>query len=126
MNEVKTLRGIVVCHGDLAPALVAAVEQISGITGALVPVSNNGCNRDSLEERISTAVGSEPAVVFVDMASGSCLFAVLHRLRAQPSVGVVTGVNLPMLVDFVFHRSAPATAAAERAIAKGGEAIKVP
>lgn len=126
MNDVTALRGIVVCHGDLARALVAAAEQISGITGALAPVSNNGCNRDSLEERISAAVGGEPAVVFVDMASGSCLFAVLHRLRAQPSVSVVTGVNLPMLVDFVFHRSAPAATAAERAIAKGGEAIKAP
>lgn len=126
MSDEAVLRGVVVCHGELAAALVAAAEQISGVKGVLVPVSNNGCNRDSLEERIGAAVGGEPAVVFVDMASGSCLFAVLHRLRARPSVGVVTGVNLPMLVDFVFHRAAPAAAATERAIAKGGEAIKGP
>ena len=72
-----------------------------------------------------SASGSGP-VVFVDMASGSCLFAALRRLRAVPSVRVVTGVNLAMLVDFVFHRSVSAAAAAERAVAKGGEAIKAP
>jgi mannose/fructose-specific phosphotransferase system component IIA len=60
------------------------------------------------------------------MASGSCLVAVLHRLRASARVRVVTGVNLAMLVDFVFHRSVPPEEAAARAVAKGGEAIKTP
>jgi len=36
----------------------------------------------------------------------------------------VTGVNLPMLVDFVFHRGVSAEEAARRAAAKGGEAIR--
>ena len=120
------LRGVVVCHGELARALVTAAEQISGVTDALIPVSNNGCDRGTLEDQLGRAVGGGPAVVFVDMASGSCLFAALHRLRALPSVRVVTGVNLAMLVDFVFHRSTSASAAAERAVAKGGEAIKAP
>ena len=76
---------MVVCHGRLARALVDAAEQISGVTGALVPVSNTGCDRGTLEERVAEAVGSGPAVVFVDLASGSCLFAVLDRLaRAAP------------------------------------------
>ena len=124
--SADVLRGVVVCHGELARALVTAAEQISGVTGALVPVSNTGCDRDSLEERLGRAVDGGPAVVFVDMASGSCLFAALHRWRAVPSVRVVTGVNLAMLVDFVFHRSTSAAVAADRAVAKGGEAIRAP
>jgi mannose/fructose-specific phosphotransferase system component IIA len=120
------LRGVVVCHGALARALVDAAESISGITGVLVPVSNTGCDRESLEDRVAEAVGDRPSVVFVDMASGSCLFAVLKRMRTLPDVRVVTGVNLAMLVDFVFQVSLTPEAAAERAIATGSKAIRTP
>jgi mannose/fructose-specific phosphotransferase system component IIA len=122
----EELRGVVVCHGRLAGALVDAAEQISGVTGALAPVSNTGCDRGALEERVSEAVGAGPALVFVDMASGSCLFAVLNRLRASNTAKVVTGVNLAMLVDFVFHRALPLDEAAARAAIAGGKAIRVP
>jgi mannose/fructose-specific phosphotransferase system component IIA len=120
------LRGVVVCHGRLAGALVEAAEQISGVTGALAAVSNTGCDRGALEERVAEAVGPGPAVVFVDLSSGSCLFAVLNRLRETAAARVVTGVNLAMLVDFVFHRTLPADEAAARAAIAGGKAIRVP
>jgi mannose PTS system EIIA component len=120
------LRGVVVCHGRLAGALVEAAEQISGVTGALAAVSNTGCDRGALEERVAEAVGPGPAVVFVDLSSGSCLFAVLNRLRETAAARVVTGVNLAMLVDFVFHRTLPVDEAAARAAIAGGKAIRVP
>jgi len=123
---VEPLRGVVACHGGLARALVEAVESISGLDGGLVPVSNTDCDRNSLEERIDAAVDGRPAVVFIDMASGSCLFAALHRLKARPNVKVVTGVNLAMLVDFVFHREASPEDAAQGALAIGGRAFRVP
>ena len=117
------LRGVVVCHARLAGALIEAAEQISGVRGALVPVSNVDCDRGSLEERVAQAVDGIPAVVFVDMSSGSCLFAVLNRLRETTGVKVVTGVNLAMLVDFLFHRSLTPAEAAARAATAGGKAI---
>jgi mannose/fructose-specific phosphotransferase system component IIA len=120
------LRGVVVCHGSLAKALVEAAESISGVTGVLLAVSNSGCDRESLEQRVAEAVDGRPAVVFVDLASGSCLFAVLKGMRALPGVKVVTGVNLAMLVDFVFHVTLSPAAAAERAIAAGTKAIRIP
>jgi mannose/fructose-specific phosphotransferase system component IIA len=120
------LLGVVVCHGTLASGLVQAAEQISGIQGALVPISNTGCDRETLEERVLSAVNGQPAVVFVDLASGSCSFAVLKRLRGQPSVKVVTGVNLAMLVDFVFHRSLSPADAAARVVAAGEKSIGIP
>ena len=122
----EELLGVVVCHSSLAGALVQAAEQISGIAGALVPVSNTGCDRDTLEERVLAALGGRPAVVFVDLASGSCSFAVLKRLRGEPSVKVVTGVNLAMLVDFVFHRTLSPDEAATRAMAAGEKSIRIP
>jgi len=122
----EELRGVVVCHGTLAGALVQAAEQISGLGGALLPVSNTGCDRDTLEDRVLAAVDGHPAVVFVDLASGSCLVAVLKRLRGEQSIKVVTGVNLAMLVDFVFHRSLSPAEAATRAAAAGEKSIRIP
>ena len=122
----EELRGVVVCHGRLAGALVEAAEQISGVAGALTAVSNTGCDRGTLEERVAEAVGPGPAVVFVDLASGSCLFAVLNRLRATVGAKVVTGVNLAMLVDFVFHRALAPDEAAARAMAAGEKSIRIP
>jgi mannose/fructose-specific phosphotransferase system component IIA len=123
---MSELRGVVAAHGSVAEALVRAVESISGITGALRAVSNTDCDRGKLEERIHEAIGGGPAVLFVDLPSGSCLFAALSRFKNEPDVQVVTGVNLAMLVDFVFHREATPAAAAERAAAAGTKAIKVP
>jgi mannose/fructose-specific phosphotransferase system component IIA len=120
------LRGVVVCHGRLAAALIEAAEGITGVRGALLPISNTDCDRGTLETRILEAVDSGAGLVFVDLASGSCLIAALARLRGRPDVKVVTGVNLAMLVDFVFHRDLAPDAAAERAVAAGCRAIKVP
>jgi mannose/fructose-specific phosphotransferase system component IIA len=120
------LRGVVVCHGELAKALVEAAESISGVNGVLLPVSNTGCDRDALEDRVAGAVNGKPSVVFVDLASGSCLFAVLKRMRTLPDVKVVTGVNLAMLVDFVFHLSLTPEDAAAHAVAAGSKAIRTP
>jgi mannose/fructose-specific phosphotransferase system component IIA len=118
------LKGVVVCHGSLAKALVDAAEQISGIHGALTPVSNTGCDRDLIEQRIAAATNGAPAVVFVDMPSGSCLFGALQRRRLESNIEVVTGVNLAMLVDFVFHRGLPVAEAARRAALAGEKAIR--
>ena len=123
---MSELRGVVAAHGGLARAMVGAVESISGVQGVLQAVSNDDCDRGKLEERIRAAVGGAPAVVFVDMPSGSCLFAALSSLKAEPNIRVVTGVNLAMLIDFVFHRESTPEAAAERAMAAGVKAIKVP
>ncbi len=126
MNE--PLRGVIACHGRLAEALIDATERISGVTGALVPVTNTDCDRGLIEQRIAAAVGDGPAIVFTDMASGSCLIAAatLARKQGQGRVAVVTGVNLAMLIDFVFHRELTLAAATARIAESGRKAIQVP
>lgn len=117
------LKGVVVGHGAVAAAMVAAAEEISGVRGALVPVTNIDCDRTDLEARVLAAVGDGPALVFVDLPSGSCFFATMRGLGRLPTARVVTGVNLTMLVDFVFHRTAALDDAAARAREVGGRAI---
>lgn len=121
----EPLRGVVVSHADLASALVGAVERITGRRDGLVPVSNEGCSRESLEARVADAVGDQPAVVFVDLPSGSCLQASAHYLQTHENVAVVAGVNLAMLVDFLYHRDASPREAAERASATAQRTVRV-
>ncbi len=123
----NTLRGVVVSHAGLAQSLVTAAETISGVAGALVPVTNEGCDGGSLKARIGEAIGDGPAVVFVDLPGGSCLAGAVRIARDQGrGIAVVTGVNLAMLLDFVFHRDLPPAEAAQRAVDAGGRAIRIP
>ncbi len=119
------LRGVVVSHGGLCQALVDAVQAITGDVAGLVAVSNAGASRETLLARLAAAVGTGPAVLFVDMHAGSCLQAAVTELRSRSGLVVVSGVNLPMLLDFVFHRDLPAAEAAERAAQAGGQAIRM-
>jgi mannose/fructose-specific phosphotransferase system component IIA len=117
------LRGVVVAHSTLAAALVAAAEEISGIRGILVSVSNTGCDRAALEQRVHDAIADHGAIVFVDLPSGSCLFAAKRQFGERSDVRVVTGVNLGMLLEFLFHRSEPLEVVARRVVEAGAKAI---
>lgn len=119
------LQGVVVSHAKLAAALVDAVAEITGQADALVPVSNEGCSRAILGDRLREAIGSAPSVVFVDLPGGSCLQAAIAYVRTHRDVAVVAGVNLAMLVDFVYHRDLTPAGAAQRATEVGGRAVRV-
>lgn len=119
-----TLRGVVVAHGDVAGAMVDAVARITGQRGDLIALTNADCSRDILVQRLVDAVGAGPAVVFVDMPAGSCLQAALIEVREHPGVRVVAGVNLPMLLDFVYHRDVTPDEAVRRAVEHGNQAIQ--
>jgi mannose/fructose-specific phosphotransferase system component IIA len=113
------VRGVVLAHAQLAEALVRAVEQISGVTDALHPVSNEGLRPEELRTRLEAATGRDGAIIFVDLSSGSCAFAGRVIARGSDDIAVLTGVNLPMLLDFVFHRDMPLPELTERLLHKG-------
>ncbi len=117
------LKGVVVAHAGLAAAMIAAAEQIAGSNSGLVAVSNINCDRGTLEEKITQAVGDASAIVFIDMPSGSCMVAAMRRLGEREGVRVVTGVNLAMLVEFIFHRDGEPDAVAEHIAAVGARAV---
>jgi PTS system mannose-specific IIA component len=118
-----TIRGIVVGHGTLAAALIGAAEQISGPNSGLLAISNTDCDRGTLEERIVTAATPGPALVFIDMPSGSCHFAAMRRMQSMPDVRIVTGVNLAMLLEFIFDREGDVNDVAARIAGVGARAV---
>jgi mannose/fructose-specific phosphotransferase system component IIA len=120
---MTSLIGVVVGHAQLAQAMVGAVEQIAGTETGLRAVSNADCDRGALEARILDAVAGGPAIVFIDMPSGSCLFAAMRQMQAMPGVRVVTGVNLAMLLEFVFHREGSVDDVATHVAEVGARAV---
>jgi mannose/fructose-specific phosphotransferase system component IIA len=122
----EPLRGVIVSHAAVAQALKTAVGAITGADDALIPVSNDGCDSGALSARLNAAIGGKPAVLFVDLPGGSCLTSAVRIAKGQTDVAVVTGVNLAMLLDFVFHRDLPPLDAARRAAEAGARAIRTP
>jgi mannose/fructose-specific phosphotransferase system component IIA len=116
----EQVRGLILAHSSLAEGMAAAVGQISGVEdGALLTISNEGRGPDGLIEAITGAVGSSPAIIFTDLSSGSCAFAARKVSFQRPATGVVCGVNLAVLLDFVFHRDMPLAELVERLVEKG-------
>ena len=116
--------GLVVSHASLAEGLVQAVRQIAGAEAdALRAVSNEGCGPEALQKTVRDALGAGPGIVFTDMPSGSCAFAARRLTLDRADTAVVCGVNLPMLLDFVFHRDLPLPELVDRLVNKGKAAI---
>lgn len=124
MSEAPPTRGIVLCHGTLAEGLVDAVRRITDLeAGALVAMSNAGLSPEELSARVREEVAGGPAVVFTDLPSGSCGFAARRLCREKGDVVVVSGVNLPQLLDFVMHRTLPLDQLVPRLLDRGRAAI---
>jgi mannose/fructose-specific phosphotransferase system component IIA len=119
------LRGIVVAHGAMADGLVDAVQSIAGIEeGVLVAVSNRGLSPQALADRVRDATSGHESIVFTDLPSGSCGSAARMLIRNTSGVGVVCGVNLAMLLDFVTHRHLSVDALLERLVTKARDSIQ--
>ena len=124
-TEQDQVRGVVVGHGDMSRGLVDAVRRIAGeAANGLAAVSNEGRGPDVLRAEVDAAAGPGPAIVFVDIQSGSCGLAALYACRGRVGRAVISGVNLPMLLDFVFHRELALEALVARLVDAGRAAIR--
>jgi mannose/fructose-specific phosphotransferase system component IIA len=116
--------GVLVGHGKLAEGMLDAVSQITGSREGLIALDNEGLTPEALEQRLEALSSDGPSVVFVDLPSGSCAFAARRLKLRQPRMAVVCGVNLPLLLDFVFHRSLPLAEIIERLQSRVGVSIE--
>jgi mannose/fructose-specific phosphotransferase system component IIA len=117
-------RAIVAGHGEFATGLISAVEQITGRTDVFVALSIRSLGGEEIERALrDRLVESGANVVFTDLPAGSCTIAARRVLRDRPDLVLVTGANLPSLLDFVFHSAEPAADAAQHATDKGRSAL---
>ncbi len=118
-------RGILVAHGTMALGLADAVRKISGVgDGILLPLTNEGKSPQSLQEELDALLDEGPAIVFTDLPSGSCAMAAQMCCRLRPDQAVISGVNLPILLDFVFNRHLPVAELVPRLLSKGIASVR--
>jgi mannose/fructose-specific phosphotransferase system component IIA len=119
------VKGILFAHGAMAEGMVDAARRITGVgEEALAPLSNEGFGRDDLLRAIEELAGDAPVIVFTDLLAGSCAAAAMVSCRERTDRAVICGVNLPMLLDFVFHRDMPLPALVERILDRGREGMR--
>lgn len=116
MNDTVP-RALVIGHADFAAGLISAVDQITGRGAMLVGLSIAGMTREEMDAVVAAHIRDGVQVIFTDLPGGSattCSWRVCGKAKGQV---VVSGVNLPTLLDFVLSQDASpddAIKAAER------------
>ncbi len=118
------VRGVVVGHASLGEGLVAAVRRITGAEEeVLSSLSNEGKGPEELLAAIQHRAGDDSVILFTDMGGGSCAFAARKAAALRGGTALIAGVNLPLLLDFVFHRALPLPELVERLVESGRTGI---
>ena len=119
MSESTAKRALVAGHGDFAAGLISAVEAVTGRGDLLDPIEVKGLCGEDIQLLLRDRLKANGAtIIFTDLQAGSCTMAARRLLREMPGVLLVSGANLPMLLDFVMASAEPqeaARAAVERA-----------
>jgi PTS system N-acetylgalactosamine-specific IIA component len=99
-------RAVVAGHAGFAAGLVDAVARVSGKSDLFRAVNNEGLDAPGVEAVIRHALADHGArVVFTDLPAGSCTMAARKIARSDPTIAVVTGASVGMLLDFAFGDS---------------------
>lgn len=119
---------LLVMHADLAQALLRAAEKLYGPVEEVSVLTNEGLSRDALEHAIEDRVAAweHGGLVFTDVWGGSCHQCGASAARGRGEVVVVTGLNLPTLIDYLHNRDRyTANDLAERLLKKGQDSIRL-
>ena len=101
---------VIVSHGDMADGLVDAARMIAGEQEGIATVSLREMDAvERLVERVAAAIqkvdGGDGVVVLVDLFGGSPFNASARlAMQGDHKIEVVSGVNLPMLVELAVQR----------------------
>jgi len=116
-------RAVVAGHGAFADGVISAVHQITGRGELFVAVSNRDLGASELEQALRRHAEAGAIVFFTDLPAGSATIAARRVLRDHPALQLVTGTNVPVLLDWLFN--AEAADAPARAAEKGRQALVV-
>ncbi|MDQ6717919.1 MAG: hypothetical protein M3Z17_06185 [Gemmatimonadota bacterium] len=115
---------LVVGHGEFAAGLISAVDQITGRGWMLIGLSNNGMTPEDVQAVVKKHCEAGVRVVFTDLTGGSATTCARRATAGRQGMLIVSGVNLPALLEFVLSSDDP-VASAEHAAQRGRETITV-
>lgn len=121
--------GLIVAHGELAAGLLSALTRVAGPQESLWALSNDGLTGEALLESVRAILeeqaGGREVFLFADLDGGSC-GRVCHRLQEEGGVrAIFYGVNLPLLIEFVFLDDMPAEKLIPLMLSKSRSALGV-
>ena len=126
MSTPGRVRAVLVTHGALGAELLKTAEMILGPLEGCSFISNSGKSLDELTAELGGELcADEPQVLFVDLIGGSCGHVCASVQRRFPRVLLATGVNLPMLLEFLHHRGrVPLQELKQRLLERGCDGIR--
>ena len=119
---------LLVMHSDLAAALMRAAEKVYGAVEDVEVLSNEGLSREEMEQAIARRFETwrDDGLVLTDFWGGSCHICGVAAARGHGDVVVVTGLNLPMLLDYLHNRDEYGPLAlADRLMRKGRDSVRL-
>ena len=123
MSDSVRPRAMVIGHKDFAAGIVSAVEAITGRDDLFRTASNYGLDTRGMEAVVRDAIAEGVAIFFSDLPAGSTTMAARRAQRDFPEITVVTGVSLPVLLDYAF--ASDPVHAVDAAVEKGRAAMMV-
>ena len=122
---------VIVSHGEMAEGAIDAVRMIVGDQEQMVGIKlEEGDAVEQLESRIREAVedvdGGDGVLVLVDLFGATPLNVSANVAAERDDLDVITGFNLPMLLEIAMERTTSSVAElVEIGEGAGAEGIKV-
>jgi PTS system mannose-specific IIA component len=121
--------GVVAAHGRLGQGFLTALEHVAGPQDNLWAVSNEGISGEELEHQIKGLLADRSAgreaILFSDLDGGSCGQACRRLLDSGTVRAVFYGINLPLLIEFVFLQNESFETFAAAVLAKSRNALGI-
>ncbi|MBI0121531.1 MULTISPECIES: PTS sugar transporter subunit IIA [Lactobacillus] len=101
--------GVIICtHGNSAPELLKSAEMICGKQENCQTVCfTDGESLEQLKSEISEKISQLKGTVFclTDLKGGTPFNTLVRLLKSNPEMEIITGVNIPMLLELFINRS---------------------
>jgi mannose/fructose/sorbose-specific phosphotransferase system IIA component len=126
MASGNAARIIIACHSGLARALLRTAEAIAGpLPGVMCLDLDSGESPAAFERRLAAALApGQPALILADLMGGTPWNAAARLALQRGDARVVSGVNLPMLLEVALAGGNDADRLARLAAEAGVQSVR--